>query len=37
MIKLIFGHELTLIDRKVSDLCKAFANNSKVDVKLLKT
>ena len=37
MIKLIFGHELTLIDRKVSDLRKAFANNSKVDLKLLKT
>ena len=30
MIKLIFGHELTLIDRKVSDLRKAFAKTLKL-------
>ena len=32
-----FSHELLLIDRQVSSIRKAFANNSSVDIKLLKT
>ena len=32
-----FPHELLLTDRQVSNICKAFANNSSVDIKLSKT
>ena len=32
-----FPHELLLTDRQVSSICKAFANNSSVDIKFLKT
>ena len=32
-----FPPKLLLIDRQVSRLCKAFANNSSANVKLLKT
>ena len=32
-----FLHELLLTNRKVANLCKALANNSSTDVKLLKT
>ena len=37
MIKLIYPHELLLTDRQVSSICKAFANNSSVDIKFSKT
>ena len=37
MIKLIFTHELLLTERQFSSICKAFANNSSVDTKFLKT
>ena len=32
-----FLHELLLTDRQVTNLCKAFANNSSADIKLSKT
>ena len=32
-----FPHELLLTDRQVSSIRKAFANNSSVDIKFLKT
>ena len=32
-----FPHELLLTDRHVSSICKAFSNNSSVDIKFLKT
>ena len=32
-----FPHELLLTDRQVSSTCKAFANNSSVDIKVSKT
>ena len=32
-----FPHKLLLTNRKVSNLCKAFANNSSTDIKLSKT
>ena len=32
-----FPHELLLTDRQVSGICKAFANNSSVDIKFSKT
>ena len=32
-----FPHELLLTDRQVSNICKAFANNSSIDIKLSKT
>ena len=32
-----FPHELLLTNRQVSNLCKAFANNSLADIKLSKT
>ena len=32
-----FPHKLLLTNRQVSNLCKAFANNSSVDIKLSKT
>ena len=32
-----FPHELLLTDRQVSSICKAFSNNSSVDVKFSKT
>ena len=31
-----FPHELLLTDRRVSSICKAFANNSSVDIKFSK-
>ena len=31
-----FPHELLLIDRQVSSICKAFANNPSVDIKFSK-
>ena len=31
-----FPHELSLRDRQVSSICKAFANNSSVDIKFSK-
>ena len=43
MIKLIFHdeinfpHKLLLTNRKVANLCKAFANNSSIDIKLSET
>ena len=32
-----FPHELLLTDRRVSSICKAFSNNSSVDIKFSKT
>ena len=32
-----FPHELLLTNRQVSNLCKAFANNSSTDIELLKS
>ena len=32
-----FSHKLLLTNRQVSNLCKAFANNSAADIKLPKT
>ena len=32
-----FSHNLLLTDRQVSSICKAFANNLSVNVKLSKT
>ena len=32
-----FPHELLLTDRQVSSFCKAFSNNSSVDIKFSKT
>ena len=32
-----FPHKLLLTNRQVSNLCKAFANHSSADIKLLKT
>ena len=32
-----FSHELSITDRQVSSICKAFANNSSVDIKFYKT
>ena len=32
-----FPHELLLTDRQISSICKAFANNSSVDIKFAKT
>ena len=32
-----FLHELLLTDRQVTNLCKAFANNSSANIKLSKT
>ena len=32
-----FPHELLLTDRQVSTICKAFSNNSSVDIKFSKT
>ena len=32
-----FPHELLLTERQVSSICKAFANNSSVDIKFSKT
>ena len=32
-----FPHKLLLTDRQVANLCKAFANNSSVNIKLSKT
>ena len=32
-----FPHELLLTDRQVSRICKAFSNNSSVDIKFSKT
>ena len=32
-----FPHKLLLTDRHVSDTCKAFSNNSSVDIKFPKT
>ena len=32
-----FTHELLLTDRKVSNICNAFENNSLADIKLSKT
>ena len=32
-----FPHELLLTDRQVSSICKAFTNNSSVDIKFSKT
>ena len=31
-----FPHELLLTDRQVSNICKAFSNNSSVDIKFSK-
>ena len=31
-----FSHELLLTNRQVSSICKAFANNSPVDIKFSK-
>ena len=31
-----FPHELLLLDRQVSSICKAFANNPSVDIKFSK-
>ena len=31
-----FPHELLLTDRKVSNICKSFANKSSTDIKLSK-
>ena len=35
--KIIFLHELLLTNRQVANLCKAFAKNSSIDIKLSKT
>ena len=32
-----FPHELLLTNRQAANLCKAFANNSSIDIKLSKT
>ena len=32
-----FPHELLLTNRHISSICKAFANNSSVDIKFSKT
>ena len=32
-----FPHKLLLTDRQVSNVCKAFSNNSSVDIKFSKT
>ena len=32
-----FPHELLLINRQVTNICKAFANHSSIDIKLSKT
>ena len=32
-----FPHQLLLTNRQVTNICKAFANNSSIDIKLLKT
>ena len=32
-----FPHELLSTNRQVANLCKAFANNSSIDIKLSKT
>ena len=32
-----FLHQLLLTNRQVTNICKAFANNSSIDIKLLKT
>ena len=32
-----FPHELLLIDRQVSSICKTFTNNSSIDIKFSKT
>ena len=32
-----FPHQLLLTNRQVSNICKAFANNSSIDIKLSKT
>ena len=32
-----FSHELLLTESQVSSICKAFANNSSVDIKFSKT
>ena len=32
-----FPHKLLLTNKQVSELCKAFANNSLADIKLSKT
>ena len=32
-----FLHKLSLTNRQVSNLCKAFANHSSTDIKLSKT
>ena len=32
-----FPHELLLTERQVFSICKAFANNSSVDIKFSKT
>ena len=32
-----FPHKLLLTNRQVANLCKAFANHSSADIKLLKT
>ena len=32
-----FPHKLLLTDRQVPNICKAFENNSSVDIKLSKT
>ena len=32
-----FPHELLLTDRQISSVCKAFSNNSLVDIKFTKT
>ena len=35
--KINFPHELLLTGRQVSSVCKAFANNSSIDIKFSKT
>ena len=32
-----FPHQLLLTNRQVTNICKAFANNSSIDIKLSKT
>ena len=32
-----FPHEVLLTDRQVSSICKAFSNNSSIDMKFSKT
>ena len=36
-MKPIFPHQLLLTNRQVANICKAFANNSSIDIKLSKT